>query len=142
MCCHNRCCFEKDTRMISSTEAFFLDRLRSDLNQEDFARRKLKISKNTYRKVESGRAAIPLSWKVPEIKNITDLERYILLRRRAGWTKEQLTDKISYKNGWDGIRNTQRFARWEHCTANALEQEELGMRRLNWLPFFWGDTPL
>lgn len=127
--------------MIDAKEALFLDRTRKGLWQREYAREILKISEGTYRSVESGRTPVPKNWRIPKVEKITDLEKYILLRRRKGWTKEQLGQQIRNKTGIQK-KGINRFVPSEYCTNNQLELEESGHTRLHWLPYFWGDATL
>lgn len=70
--------------MLEPHERLFIARQRMNegLNQEEYARHYYKVGAATYRPHENGKKPIPESWKIPDVGELTEVERYIVLRRR------------------------------------------------------------
>lgn len=105
--------------MLEPHESLYIDRWRKSLQQREYARRR-NVSGDWYRKIESGREPVPANWVIPEIKDLRPIERYLVLRRRARLTREQLAEVI-------GI------------ACHHLDLEETEQRHPSHLARYWGD---
>lgn len=70
--------------MLKPHECLFIARLRAKegLTQDEYTKHHFKVGAGTYRGYETGNKPIPASWKIPDVGELSEVERYIILRRR------------------------------------------------------------
>jgi transcriptional regulator with XRE-family HTH domain len=120
--------------MLTQNERLYLTRRRLSLTQTEFAVR-YHVASDTYRRYESGRILVPKSWQVPEIDKLTDIERYVILRRRNYGNRVKLVAAMRATARPDLTGHLQKRLRL--ITVDYVLSEEMGHRLPRVLPAWW-----